>query len=383
MMKENPLLHRHDDYKVKTRDVRVVRLLIVLVILASLYTLYFAQSLIIPVVFSMLVALLLSRLVNKLKDWHIPRAVSSIVFLSMLIGPLTFLMFELSEPVERWMKALPQIAEQVSEQLAEVSGVVDGLNGSTQEQKDTSSSTGYPWFEQEPVEKAEKQDDTVVEERFKEGSRQMMFEMLLATPIFLAQVVGGIVLTLFLLIFGPPLSKVIINDFPIIKNRTRARVLIKSIQQALSHYILTISLINCALGALTALGLTLFGVPDAILWGAIVGLLNFVPYIGSIISVGILLLVGTLQFGFTNTALVPVGIFVTLNILESQVITPTILGANMQINPLVIIAWLFLSGWLWGMLGVLLSVPIFVCIKLTLQQMEVFPHWLKLIEAHD
>ncbi|WP_421132157.1 AI-2E family transporter [Alteromonas sp. A079] len=379
-MKQNPLLHRHDDFKVKTRDVRVVRLLIVLVALSTLYTLYFAQSLIIPMVFSMLVALLLSRIVTKLKEWRIPRSISSITLLTMLIAPLMFLILELSEPVERWMKALPQISEQVTQQLTEFSDAIDGTQQNAEGKEPSVNNTAYPWFEKEPV---KKQDDTMVEERFKQGSRQMMFEMLLATPIFLAQVLGAIVLTLFLLIFGPPLSKVIINDFPIIKNRHRARALIKSIQQALSHYILTISIINTGLGALTAAGLAYFGVRDAILWGAIVGLLNFVPYIGSVISVGILLFVGVVQFGFIDTAFIPVGVFITLNILESQIITPTVLGRSMQINPLVIIVWLFLSGWLWGMLGVLLAVPIFVCIKLTLQQMEVFPHWLKFIEAQE
>ena len=379
-MKQNPLLHRHDDFKVKTRDVRVVRLLIVLVALSTLYTLCFAQSLIIPMVFSMLVALLLSRIVTKLKEWRIPRSISSITLLTMLIAPLMFLILELSEPVERWMKALPQISEQVTQQLTEFSDAIDGTQQNAEDKEPSVNNTAYPWFEKEPV---KKQDDTMVEERFKQGSRQMMFEMLLATPIFLAQVLGAIVLTLFLLIFGPPLSKVIINDFPIIKNRHRARALIKSIQQALSHYILTISIINTGLGALTATGLAYFGVRDAILWGAIVGLLNFVPYIGSVISAGILLFVGVVQFGFIDTAFIPVGVFITLNILESQIITPTVLGRSMQINPLVIIVWLFLSGWLWGMLGVLLAVPIFVCIKLTLQQMEVFPHWLKFIEAQE
>ncbi|WP_269517957.1 AI-2E family transporter [Alteromonas sp. BMJM2] len=376
-MKENPLLHRHDEYKVKTRDVRVVRLLIVLVALASLYTLYFAQSLIIPVVFSMLVALLLSPLVTRFKRLYIPRAVSSMVLLTMLITPLTFLAFELSEPAERWMKSLPLLAEEIAEELSVISSVVQG---DTTLQENQANNTAYPWFEKEPTQKTE---DSAVEEQFKQGSRQMIFEMLLAAPLFLAQVIGAVVLTLFLLIFGPPLSKVVINDFPIIKDRKRARLLIRSIQQALSNYILTISIINCALGVLTAIGLSYFNIRDAILWGAIVGLLNFVPYMGSIISVGILLLVGTLQFGLISTALLPVGIFLTLNIIESQIVTPTVLGKSMQINPLVIIVWLFLSGWIWGMLGVLLAVPIFVCIKLTLQQMEVFPHWLKFIEAHD
>jgi predicted PurR-regulated permease PerM len=376
-MKENPLLHRNDDFKVKTRDIRVVKLLVVLVILATLYTLYFAQSLIIPVVFSMLVALLLSPLVTKLKLWYVPRSISSIVLLSMLIAPLLFLIIELSEPVERWIKLLPQISTQVTEHMTEISGTFEN------DRDDVNDKEGsfFSWFEDDEVAKV--QEENMVEEQLKQGSTQLLLNTLIAAPIFLAQALGSIILTLFLLIFGPPLFRVIVNDFPIIKNKRRAKTLIKSIQQALSRYILTISIINSGLGALTAISLAYFGIRDAMLWGAIVGALNFVPYLGSIVSVAILSLVGAVQFGITATAMLPPGLFITFNILESQMVTPAVLSKSMQINPLIIILWLLLSGWLWGILGVLLAVPIFVCIKLALEQLEVFPHWLKLIEARD
>ena len=73
--------------------------------------------------------------------------------------------------------------------------------------------------------------------------------------------------------------------------------------------------------------------------------------------------------------------FLFLNTLESQLITPTVLGRSMRMNPLVIMVWLMVWGWLWGIAGVLIAVPLLVCIKLILSRSGEFDPWLKLIES--
>ena len=112
-----------------------------------------------------------------------------------------------------------------------------------------------------------------------------------------------------------------------------------------------------------------------------VGILNFIPYVGSVLGVLVLTLAGMVQYGVNLSVLVPVGAYLALNMLESQVITPTVLGRNMLINPLVIMLWLLICGWLWGLLGVLLSVPLLVCIKLALSELGLLKNWLRIIEA--
>jgi predicted PurR-regulated permease PerM len=372
--------------KMHIRDQRMVRLLRILGGLASIYTLYFAQSLIIPVVFSALVALLLGPLVKRLKRLHVPRSISAIVLLSALLAPLTLLSVELAEPVQRWMKVLPKLSVQVTQELNEISDAFEmekGIEPKKQPVRETTIFSG--WFssekEEEPVVTEKK--ESAVEQKIKQGGLDALLSMLTAAPIFLAQIFGSFILILFLLIFGPPLFSVFVHDFPIISDKKRASALVKSIQQALSHYIVTISLINCGLGVATALALGFFGVDDAILWGVIVALFNFVPYLGSLFSLSILLIVGVVQFGMTPIALLPGGVFFAINIAESQIVTPAILGRSMQVNPLIIILWLLITGWLWGILGVLLAVPLLVCIKLALERMQIFPHWLKLIEADE
>lgn len=360
-----------------------IKLLKILVGLAALYTLYFAQSLILPLVFAMLIALLLGPLVKRLKRIHAPRSFSAIVLLAMLVTPFTILTVELADPVQKWVKLIPKLSSHITQELSEFSDIMQAEeNPTATENAETKGGFFSNWFAQE-VKKPIEKEESVVEKQIKQGGLDALVSMLTATPLFLAQLFSSLILILFLLIFGPPLFSVFVNEFPVVDNTHRAAALVKGIQQALSRYIITVSLINFGLGVATALALTFFGVDDALLWGALVALMNFVPYVGSAFSLCILLFVGGVQFGMTPFALLPSAVFFLLNMLESQVITPSILGKSMRVNPLVIIVWLILAGWLWGIIGILLAVPILVCIKLTLVQLETLPHWLKLIEANE
>ncbi|WP_342807786.1 AI-2E family transporter [Alteromonas sp. M12] len=356
-----------------------------LLILAVFYTLYFAQSLLIPLVFTVLTALLLSPLVTLFKKVHIPRPISAVVLLVMLVAPFSFLGAQLAEPAQKWAQLVPKLSVQLSEQIDSMSEAFSKHETLAKKQVDENNEKSgfsfFGWFEEETPEPTPNLEQNVVKEHIKQGSIEMLLSVLGATPTFIGQLLASLILILFLLIFGPSLFTVFIEDFPIVKNKKRTVFLVTKIQQTLSKYIVTISIINSALGLSTAAILHFLGVQDALLWGSLVALLNFVPYVGSLISLIILCLAGTVQFGFELIALMPSAVFLILNIVESQFITPAILGRNMQVNPLVIILWLLMLGWLWGILGVLLAVPILVCIKLTIAQIGVLPHWLKLIEA--
>ena len=153
------------------------------------------------------------------------------------------------------------------------------------------------------------------------------------------------------------------------------------IQRELSGYIVTISIINAFLGLATAAVFTYMGVDDALLWGALVALMNFVPYLGGLASCSILLVAGVVQFGLVSAALLPAILFLGINIIESQLVTPAVLGKSMQLNPLIIILWLSVTGWLWGVVGVLLAVPLLMSFKIILKNLGVLPHWIKLIKS--
>lgn len=358
-----------------------------LLALATLYTLYLAQSLLIPILFSGFIALLLSPLVKLLKTFYIPRTVSSFVLLALLVAPFSFLASELVEPAQKWAQLLPKISVELNQKLNTISDEFASQKQQAQaevleknkEQRSFSFFGLFSSSKPKPTTPVQP-DDNAVEKHLKQGGIELIIEGLSSAPIFLAQCFGCLILILFLLIYGPALF-VAIKSFPQIADKEKLDSIVYEVQKVLSKYITTISIINFFLGASTALAFTLIGLDDPILWGALVGLLNFVPYIGSVISLAILTLVGSVQYGFTLLAILPAGIFLSINVLESQFLTPMVLGTKMLLNPLVVILWLFFLGWLWGIVGVLLAVPILVSIKLTLEQLNILPHWLSFIEA--
>lgn len=360
-----------------------------LLALAILYTLYFAQTLVLIVLLTVLIALLLDPWVRLLKRLYVPRAVSAVVLLSLLIMPFSFLAVELTEPVQKWIKLIPKLSVQLTEQidvLSEKFQVPEGPNLQSSESSETQKDAGFKWFgwfESTPPEPVITDTDeaNVVTEHLKESSVSIMINMLSATPMIIAQILSCFILILFLLIFSPALFEAFTQSLPSPQQKDRAVHLVNAIQKELSRYIITVSSINAALGIATAGALHFIGMEDALLWGVLVGLLNFMPYLGAAIGAMILILASAVQYGLGWGVFIPVSIYLTLNLIESQFITPTILGHRMKINPLVVMMWLLTCAWLWGMIGVLLAVPLLVCIKLVLSQLGIWKNAIYIMEA--
>jgi len=143
---------------------------------------------------------------------------------------------------------------------------------------------------------------------------------------------------------------------------TTARV-IQQVVDATSIYIGTITLINVTLGALTALVLWQLGMDSPIMWGGIVAVLNFIPYLGPIASALLLFVGGLMVFPDVWSALLPPAIFVAFHLLEANFITPMIVGKRLTISPLAILVSLSFWAWVWGTTGALLAVPLLIIMK--------------------
>src|SRR5690606_30646700 len=151
----------------------------------------------------------------------------------------------------------------------------------------------------------------------------------------------------------------------------------------LSRYVFTITLINVGLGLLLAAvlhwGLGLDG-PEALLWGTIATLLNYAPYVGPALGVVMMLAMGFVTWDGMWPSLLPAAIYLGLHTLEGQLVTPLILGQRMQLSPLVLILALLVFGWLWGIVGLLLAVPLLVCVKRVFARIDGFQGWARLLE---
>ncbi len=143
---------------------------------------------------------------------------------------------------------------------------------------------------------------------------------------------------------------------------TTARV-IQQVVAATSTYIGTITVINVALGALTALILWGLGMDSPLMWGGIVAVLNYIPYLGPIAAALLLALGGLMTFADPWAALLPPAIFIGLHLIEANVLTPLIVGRRLTINPLLILVSLSFWAWVWGTTGALLAVPLLIIFK--------------------
>jgi predicted PurR-regulated permease PerM len=360
-----------------------------LLTLSLLYTLYFAKSLLMPIIVALLFSLLLSPLVSLLKRLYIPRSLSAIFLLTLIGGPLTMLSIELAGPAQKWVEQLPKLSAQLTEELDNISKIISidpvaETNEVVLPVKEKSAGF-FGWFssdeDEEPIIVEETSNNSVLLTRVTQGGMDIIISILVATPLVLAQFMTFLILVIFLLIFGPGLYESYLKMLPRESSNRRSIALIGKLQKELSRYIITVTIINAGLGMIIAGVFWMMGVNDALLWGALVGLLNFAPYLGSIMALVILSLAGVTQYGMEAVALVPAAVYFGINMLEAQFITPAVLGRHMQLNPLILILWLLIWGWLWGAVGVLVAVPLLVCIKLAAEQLNVFSRWVALVET--
>lgn len=143
---------------------------------------------------------------------------------------------------------------------------------------------------------------------------------------------------------------------------TTARV-IQQVVDATSTYLGTITLINVGLGALTAAVLWKLGMPSPVMWGGIVAVLNYIPYLGPIASALFLFLGGLMTYPDVWTALMPPAAFVSLHLIEANFVTPMVVGKRLTISPLAILVSLSFWSWVWGTTGALLAVPLLIILK--------------------
>lgn len=187
-----------------------------------------------------------------------------------------------------------------------------------------------------------------------------------AAPAAMLQLLFAILVIFFFLSGWTSLRKETIRSRESFDGAMALARVIQNVVDATSRYVLTIATINMMLGASVALSLMLIGMPSPLMWGGIVAILNFVPYLGPIVAAILLSIGGLMTFDEPGMAFLPAIIQVTLHLIEANVLTPIILGGRLRMNPLLILVSLSFWGWIWGTPGALLAVPLLIIIRTVL-----------------
>ena len=324
---------------------------IVLMVLGAIAFLYFARPVVLPVFLACVAGMTLKPLIRWLSYCHIPPALSAAVVLCFLVAAVGVGFFQLGRPALTWMNEAPQHMTELRQRVQrmfpriarfnQAAAAVNNL-GATEEEK-----------------KAEQKKVPTVEVKDSRGTTSILNW----TGTFLVGAGETLVLLYLLLASGDLFLQKLVHVMPTLRDKKRAVEISHEIQQNISNYLFSVSLINIVLGALVSGGLYWLGVPNPVMWGMLAALLNFVPYFGPIAGVILLGIVGLLNFETFLRGLLPPAWYLLLHILEANLITPVVLGRRFTLNPVVLFVSLIFWTWLWGVPGALLSVPILVSIK--------------------
>jgi len=190
------------------------------------------------------------------------------------------------------------------------------------------------------------------------------------TRAVIAGLLTTAVLLFFLLISGDLFLRRLIEILPTMSNKRQAVTIANEIQRTVSGYLATITLMNLAVGVLTGVAAYFCGLSDPIMWGTVAFLLNFAPYIGPLVGVGIFVLAGLLTFDSLWHAFLPAGLYVAIHIAEGEAITPMLLARRFTLNPVLVIISLIFWYWMWGVAGAILAVPMLATLKLVCDRIE-------------
>ena len=340
--------------------------LVVLSVLAVGFTLWATQSLILPVLLAMFFALVGNPIIRVLQRMRIPRFISALAVLFSGIALAVLLGQQLVAPAGEWIRDAPRELRSLAPKLQKLTKPVQEANKAAQ--NIARAAGGDTGGKQVQVVKTEVNDP---------------YKALTATPKVLASVLAVVLLTFFFMVYGQDLQR---NAIALLPDRQKKKVtveILQTIETEVSRYVLTISVINVVVGLVFAACLYFFlDVPldDSLLWGTMAALLNFAPYVGPLIGMIVMLLMGFATYDAPLQALLPAAIYLGLHTLEGQIITPIVLGKTMALSPLILILALMVFGWLWGIIGLLLAVPMLVCVKIVLTRLDGMEGWAHLLE---
>lgn len=184
-----------------------------------------------------------------------------------------------------------------------------------------------------------------------------------SAPAAIIQMVFALLIIYFFLAGWTRLRRRTINSRGSFDGAMAVARVIQNVVDATSAYVITIATINLCLGAAVAVALWLIGMPSPWMWGGIVALLNFVPYFGPMLAAVLLGLGGLMVFDDVWKALLPAALQIAFHLVESNVVTPTVLGRRLTMNPLLILVSLTFWAWVWGTPGALLGVPLLIIIQ--------------------
>jgi predicted PurR-regulated permease PerM len=330
----------------------IKRILSIHLILAIATICYFGKDLLLPLALGLLITLTLSPVVRWLSRFRIPAPVSAILLVLTVGGFVTSMGYMLATPMTELFESIPDIGRTLEDKLSPLQDSVDAIS------------------------KAGEQVEKIASGGNAQPPRVMLEQPGIITSAAstvangLTTVMLAFVLSLFMLASGTLFHEKLVAVMPRLKDKKRALSVAYSVENSVSSYLLTVTLINLGLGTVISVALLIIGTPNAVLWGGMAALLNFLPFAGAIVGAGLLTVVSLGTYDTLAAALLPPAVYFVCTTIEGNFITPAVVGHRLQLNIVSVFTAVVVWGWLWGIGGALMAVPILLVVKVLCDHIE-------------
>ena len=317
-----------------------------LFILAVFYTIYYLRSVLLPIVLALLLSYLLRPIVRGLARIKIPTLLGAALILITLLSAITLGISALATPAAGWLAKAPDGLRELEYKLLPMKrSMAEVAKASGEIEKIATPDSGSKMAV--------------------EVKRHPITETLyVRTPEFVTSSVLLLILLYFLLAYDGVFIGKLIKLLPTLSDKKRAVSIAQEIESQVSRYLFTVTIINCCLGLAVGTTVGLLGLRNPVMWGALVAILNFVPYLGALTGIICMTIGAVLSFDSLGYALIFPAVYLGFGTLEGNFITPWVMGRSLTLNPVIILLSLVFWGWMWGIAGVILAVPILAAFKI-------------------
>jgi predicted PurR-regulated permease PerM len=345
--------------------------LLVIASLLSLTALHLASAVFVPLVMGVMFSYALTPLVDRMVRLHIPRALAAAILLIGLVGAIGSITYSLSDDTVELIESLPAVVQKLRRTLSEQraqgpAATIEKVQAAATEIERTAAETsGDP----EPDRDVAK----VQIEKPKLNVKDYLWPGTLGVAAGATNITIVFIIAFLLLAAGDRFRRKIVKlAGPTLSGKKLTLQALDEIDAQVQRYMLVQVFTSTLVGVATWLAFLWIGVENAAVWGVLTFVLNFIPYLGSIIATGAAMLVGFAQFGSLEMALLIGGVEMSINLVEGYVMTPLLTSRAIRMNPVAVFAGVLAWGWLWGIWGLFLGVPILVVIKVVCDRVDEF-----------
>jgi predicted PurR-regulated permease PerM len=345
--------------------------LVVLAVLATLFALHAAREVFVPVMLGVVFSYALTPLVNRLVQWHVPRSLAAALVLGVIVGGVGTLAYSLSDDAVDLVDALPQAAQKLRRSIEgrlqrSANDTIESVQKAAAELERVAAQQGAPAKPERGVTRVQiEQPRFDIKDHLWSGAR--------GVAVAVAQALVVLFVAYALLASGDTFRRKMVKVAgPNFGQKRLTLQALDEIDAQIQRYLLVQVLTSVLVGVLTGLAFLWLGVHNAAAWGLIAFGLNFIPYFGGITVTVASALLGFLQFGSIEMALLVGGTALLITGLEGYFLTPWLTGKANHMNFVAVFVGVLAWGWLWGVWGMLLGVPILLAVKAVCDRIDDF-----------